>query len=126
MRPRGQRGRWDDVRDSEPLPAYLRRIGYSEHGIRTGVDPRRHVLWKWGGAPAIDAVVFDFWLAHDEPLITIVFTSGAVWSISMDVFARESAEVDHGHGVQRVVPASKWTKRTLPGEMLLFSNGIIR
>ena len=70
-------------------------------------DSSRHLLWKYGGVPAIDANTWDaFSFGIDS--ISVNIDDIRRLTIARDVFNKNKFEVNMGYGRQYVCPIEWW------------------
>lgn len=71
------------------------------------IKESKHLLFSFGGVPALDAVSFD---ANKDKIaeIKIKTDKGRTFSCSKETFDLYKKEIDYGYGRQYVLPLDKW------------------
>lgn len=92
-----------------PWPDVLTKRGYKQTGWRTGVDPKRHLLHKYGGAPALDCRACWWWQENGIVKVFCKLTTGEVWWTYLDMFMASAIKVNLGHGDQFVADRKRWS-----------------
>jgi len=80
---------------------------------KIGINERKHLIWKFGGIPAIDAGV---WNAH-RPRIQEIFIrtdKGRSFAIHADDFDQHKRLINLGYGNQYVVDKELWRIKPQP------------
>lgn len=92
---------------SSTFPSYLRARGYDEHGVRRGIDPRRHLYRLAGNAPALNSEVVSYWRAHDVKVLRAELTDDTFLTIPLETFVKNAWPLRHDEP-QLVAHRSKW------------------
>ncbi len=98
--------------DASPdFPADLVIRGYRPWG-RMSVDPKKHVMWSLGGAPAFDAAAIDEWMRNDLSRIVVRFRreTRPALSIALVTFLAHASVFDRGHGRQYACHRKFWVE----------------
>ncbi len=96
---------------SAEFPANLVVRGYRHWG-RMSVDPKRHLMWRYGGAPALDAAAVEEWMRRALHRIVVRFRDNARPSISIALatFLAHAERFDEGHGLQFACARQHWVQ----------------
>lgn len=72
-----------------------------------GLKEKSHLMWKYGGTPAIDATV---WENHKGDIEEITFKTdkGRTFKIDRQTFDQNKEEINFGFGRQFAVPKEFW------------------
>jgi len=81
---------------------------------KIGIDDNKHLLWKFGGVPAIDAD--NVWDKYKMMIKKIVIKTkkGRSFRISADVFDKNKKEINLGFGRQYYVEKDLWDFKDFP------------
>lgn len=78
--------------------------------LKTGLKEKSHLIWQFGGVPAIDA---ELWTNYKEKIKAIRFKTdkGRTFAVDAETFERYKELVNFGYGNQYVLDKLYWDIR---------------